>query len=46
MVGSAFADKLASDTREREVTLIVELVDYDLETEIGGRSRGQYKVST
>jgi len=30
MVGSAFADKLASE----EVTLIVELVEYDLETEI------------
>jgi hypothetical protein len=35
MVGSAFADKLASEFEEgKEVTLIVELVDYELETEI------------
>ena len=38
MVGSAFAEELASDFGEgQEVTLIVELVDYcDLETEILG----------
>ncbi|WP_461365533.1 hypothetical protein, partial [Candidatus Darwinibacter acetoxidans] len=37
MVGSAFAEKLASEYQGEEdkvVTLIVELVDYDLETEI------------
>ncbi|MGB4423693.1 MAG: hypothetical protein WBJ80_00550, partial [Limnochordia bacterium] len=43
MVGSAFAEKLASEYEEEEeeeeeedkvVTLIVELVDYDLKTEI------------
>jgi hypothetical protein len=41
MVGSAFADKLASEFEEgKEVTLIVELVDYDLETEI------EWKITT
>ena len=37
MVGSGFADKLASEYEEEEdkvVDLIVELVDYELETEI------------
>ena len=34
MVGSAFADKLASEYGPNWRTLIVELVEYDLETEI------------